>query len=146
MGRMGVARTHKGRKRWLAAGIACLLAAVVGVHLYSLSLEAHARDASASLTERARAATLATRIEPWSGKREVTAAIVEAQSLAAAGRVDDAYFLLLPLSRTVRDDQLFRETYQEVVAQKWALDARKAHQQHAKEKEDGALEPDDVFK
>ena len=50
----------------------------------------------------------------------------------------------VPLSTTVRDDPLFTATYREAVHKKIPIDARKAHQQHAREAEDGSLAPEDV--
>lgn len=77
---------------------------------------------------------------------EVEAAMRKAERLLAADDVDGAYTLLLPLSTTVRDNPAFRELYQRTVEAKWVLDARKAHQQHAKEQTGGALAPEDVFR
>ena len=89
---------------------------------------------------------LGVALEPWNRSFEVTRAVIAAQSLFAGGEVDRAYFLLLPYTRWVRGDALFRETYREVVGAKWILDARKAHLQHAREKEDGALDSGDVLR
>lgn len=122
--------------------VVVLLAAV---HAYSVQLERLARDTSRPLHERSAAAERATRLEPFSERYSVTAAILHAEEALAEGDADRAYFLLLPLSTSVRGDEYFRVTYQRAVAAKWELDARKAHQQHAKEKEGGELAPEDVF-
>ena len=129
-----------------AVAVLTLAFALAAVHGYVLTLDARARDASQPLAARSEAAAAARRLEPRNERVAVTAAIVEAQRLLAAERVDDAYELLLPYTTTVRGDELFRTTYQSVLKAKWPLDARKAHQQHAKEDAGGGLDPEDVFR
>jgi hypothetical protein len=150
MGRMSDSATRARpirRALFGAVGVLALLAIVASAgHLHAASLERTARDPSAAFRSRAAAIERARALEPWSERFEVTAAIVEAERLLDAGKVDAAYFLLLPYSTTVRDDPLFRAVYQEAARRKLPLDARKAHQQHAKEKDGGALDPEDVFK
>ena len=136
-------------KRWprtMGAVAVGMIALALAAHGYALSMERQARDQSTPLVARDRAAHRAAALEPWNRSFDVTRVVVEAQLLLARGEVDQAYFLLLPHAQTVRGDTQFRETYQKVVAAKWVLDARKAHQQHAKENEAGDLEPGDVFK
>lgn len=77
---------------------------------------------------------------------EVASAMAAAEARLSDGDVDGAYGLLLPLSTTVRDNDAFRELYQRTVKAKWPLDARKAHQQHAKEQSGGVLAPEDVWR
>lgn len=105
-----------------------------------------ARDTSVPTADRLVAATRARSLLPLSPHVQVTYAIAQADALVAEGQVDEAYRLLLPLASTVRDDPQFRATYQRVLAVKAPLDARKAHQQHAREKKGGALDEDDVLK
>lgn len=143
-----IAKT-KAEHRWWPTAVAIIIAvAVIAVaaHSYVVSLERQARDPNVTLARRSWAVNRAVALEPWSRTVVVTRAIVESQSLLARGEVDRAYFLLLPLTQTVRDDALFRRSYQDVVAEKCALDSRKAHRQHAREKEDGSLDPEDVLK
>jgi hypothetical protein len=89
-------------------------------------------------------ARIANRIEPFNGRTAATLAIARARDYLSRGDVDSAYRAMLPLSTEVRGDALFRETYQRVLALKTPTDARKAHQQHAREKPDGGLDPEDV--
>lgn len=77
---------------------------------------------------------------------EVASTMAAARVRLAGGDVDGAYGLLLPLSTTVRDNPAFRELYQRTVKAKWSLDARKAHQQHAREQSGGVLAPEDVWR
>lgn len=146
MSSMSQKKNRQGRLRLFAAAVLFLVVVAAGLHLYAVSLDGKARSFKYPVATRATAASLAARIEPWNTRFAVTRSVVEAQDLLGKGRVDDAYFLLLPLSRTVRGDDLFRQTYQQVVAQKWVLDSRKAHVQHGREKKGGALDPDDVLK
>jgi hypothetical protein len=132
---------------WQLLALATLAAlAIVGALSYAHALESAARDPSAPVSLRVASAQRASRIVWWDSHVRVTLAIARADLLVSEGRVDDAYRLLLPLSGTVRDDGLFRETYQRVLSIKTPIDARKAHQQHAREKQGGALEEDDVIK
>jgi predicted Zn-dependent protease len=105
-----------------------------------------ARDTTRPAADRLAAAARARSLLPLSPHVQTTYAIAQADALVAQGQVDDAYRLLLPLASTVRDDPQFRATYQRVLAIKWPLDARKAHQQHAREKKGGALDESDVLK
>lgn len=120
------------------------LVVVLAIHLLALGAERAARDPQAAPEMRVAAAKRAVRLEPFNPRFEVTLAIALAEQDLAAGRVDEAYFTLLPLSTTVRGDEQFRDTYRRAVALKWTVDARKAHQQHAREKAGGALDPEDV--
>lgn len=119
---------------------------LLAVHLFASAQAAVARDTSRSNAERMAAGARASSLEPFNSRFELAEAIASAQSAIDSGDADRAYALLLPYSTSVRGDELFRATYQEAVEAKWVLDARKAHQQHAKEQEDGALAPEDVFK
>ena len=65
--------------------------------------------------------------------------------LLEAGQVDPAFWLLLPYSQIVRGDPVYTSVYRQVVAAKAPLDARKAHQQHAREQTGGVLPETDVF-
>ncbi|HSK48848.1 MAG TPA: hypothetical protein VLA05_12750 [Coriobacteriia bacterium] len=139
--------TTTSRRPWLAAAVAVLcLAVVVSAHGYALRLDVRARDASFPADTRLAYSDTTLRIEPWNHAFEVTNAVAKASVLLETQRVDEAYFLLLPFAATVRGDELFRTAYQDVLEAKWALDSRKAHQQHAREKEDGELDPEDVLK
>ena len=129
-----------------AVAVLALAFALAAMHGYVLTLDARARDSSRPLPARSQDAATAHLLEPSNERIVVTAAIVEAQRLLAAKRVDDAYALLLPYTTVVRGDELFRTTYQSVLEAKWPLDARKAHQQHAKEDAGGSLDPEDVFR
>jgi hypothetical protein len=131
---------------WAASALIALAAIGVMVHLSAVSLHDVARDSSRPFPIRAGAAERAVALEPWNDGFALTAAIVEAQGLLGQGKVDEAYFLLLRYSRTVHGDALYRETYQAAVAEKWVLDARKAHVQHGREKKGGVLEPEDVLR
>lgn len=144
---MGLAgRKRAGSPRTTLTVLVYVAVLGLGVHLYAVSLESTARDVTLPIARRIAAAERALAIEPFNPSFEVTSVIVQAQSLLSSGRVDDAYFLLLPHSTTVSDDALFRSVYQGALAAKTPLDARKAHQQHAREREDGALSPDDVMR
>lgn len=85
-------------------------------------------------------------LKPFDPRPRTTLVIAEARALLDADRVGEAFWLLLPLSTVVRDDPLFTATYREAVARKTPLDARKAHQQHAREDAEGNLDPEDVEK
>jgi hypothetical protein len=124
----------------VAAVLLLLLAIVVG----AAALDRVARDKSRSATQRLQAARVAARLQPFSERAQTTLAIAEARRLLDGGEIQAAYELLLPLSAVVRGDALFRETYQEAVRRKWPIDARKAHQQHAREGRRGQLRPEDV--
>lgn len=123
-----------------------VVVAALSVHVYALSLDRTARDTTLGAPVRVNAARRAASLEPFNPRVQTTYALAKAQELVRRGRVDEAYVLLLPLSTTVRGDALFRATYQDVVRAKWPLDARKAHQQHAREATDGVLAPDDVLR
>jgi hypothetical protein len=122
------------------------LTAAAAAHRYAVSQDQVARTPSRPLSARVDAAAQAASLEPFNHSFEVTKAIVDAESMMASGDVDGAYFLLLRYAQTVRDDPLFRTTYQQAVAAKWKLDARKAHLQHAREDETGGLDAKDVFR
>lgn len=143
-------RARSQRLRPLGRAVAYALVATavlaVGGHLHVSAQVALARDVSLPVEQRLIAAERAATLEPWNEQAKVTLAIVRAQTLLDAEKVDEAYAVVFPLSQTVRGDELFRDTYQAVLTAKWPLDARKAHQQHAKEKENGDLAPEDVFK
>lgn len=115
-------------------------------HLFASAQATVARDTSRSNAERVAAGARARSLEPFNRTFALAETIAMAQSALDAGDPDLAYALLLPYSTSVRGDEVFRATYQRAVDAKWVLDARKAHQQHAKEQEDGALAPEDVFK
>ena len=141
------AQPRQHSRRWGRVIAVVVVGALLGsviMHAYAQSLEERARDRSLPPAERVDAGQSAVSIEPWNAHFRLSLAIARAQHLLAQGRVDEAYFVLLPYTQ-VRDEQL-RYTYQDVLAQKWPLDARKAHQQHAKEATGGALAPEDVFK
>lgn len=143
---MPSSRTNNQR-RWPKVTVTVLLTTlllVIGAHAYAQSLEERARDRSLTPPERVAAGRRAVAIEPWNDRFALSLTIAEAHEMVSEGRVDEAYFRLLPYSQ-IRDEQL-RMTYQDVLKLKWPLDARKAHQQHAKEQEDGALADEDVFK
>lgn len=131
-----------------AALLVVAAVAVFGIVLHAVALANHsaARNPSRALSDRRAAALRAVRLEPFNQRFRVTEAITRALVLVEGGDVDAAYFALLPLSTEVRNDALFTETYQEVNALKRPLDERKAHQQHAREKQGGRLEAEDVFK
>jgi len=148
---MGHASTHRLSMRARVAivvgvSIACVSVAAVVAHKTALSLEQVARDTTVATSARTEAAQRAIDFDPFSQRFRVTYAIAKARQLTEEGYADEAYFLLLPLASTVTSDALFRETYQDVVGAKAPGDARKAHQQHAKETTAGGLAPEDVFK
>lgn len=137
---------HRGgrRSRLAALVVGGLLLAALGYHAAALTAYEAAAEpgrASARLAHARAAATL----EPWDRRFAWRVVTLEGLALLEAGRVDDAYRLLEPLSQVVRDDALYRAVYQEVVAFKTPLDARKAHLQHAREQKGGFLREQDVF-
>lgn len=119
------------------------------VHGLLWSVSEQSRDQSLALEQRITLAHTPALLEPWNDHLQLNLAIAESRQLLMEGTqrsTDKAYELLLPYSTTVRGDSLYRRTYQDTVAAKWIFDARKAHQQHAKEKKGGQLDEKDVFK
>jgi len=138
-----MARQHARRGVALALAAAALAVIAIAWHLAALT----AYDTSAgtgTLVSRINAAELAAHLEPWSERFQWRVVTLRAQRLLNAGRIDEAFWLLEPLSQIVRGDALYRSVYQEAVHLKAPLDARKAHVQHAKEKAGGVLDPADV--
>ncbi len=134
------------RRRVVAVALVAILLAAASAHLYAESLGRHARDTSLPTAERVEAARLARTLEPWDESHDVTLRITEAEVLLERDEVDAAYSLLAPLAPIVRDDELFRSVYHRVLESKTILDSRKAHIQHAREQEDGSLDPEDVLR
>ena len=90
-------------------------------------------------------ARLASALEPWNARFTWRVVTLRAMQLLEAGQVDPAFWLLLPYSQVVRGDPVYTSVYRQVVAAKTPLDARKAHQQHAREQTGGVLPESDVF-
>ena len=134
------------RHRVIAASAVALviLIAAIGWHLTALSAY-RATEHGGTTASRLASARLASALEPWNVRFRWRAVTLRGMQLLESGRVDAAFWLLLPYSQVVRDDPLFTSVYRQVVATKAPLDARKAHQQHAREQTGGVLPESDVF-
>lgn len=98
-----------------------------------------------STADRLNAAELATRLEPWNAPFSWRVVTLRGLQLFEQGKVDQAYFLLLPYSTIVRNDDVYRTVYQEIGAVKGPIDSRKAHVQHGREQAGGFLNESDVM-
>ena len=129
------------RHRVIAASAVALviLIAAIGWHLTALSAYRATQHGGTT------ASRLASALEPWNVRFRWRAVTLRGMQLLESGRVDAAFWLLLPYSQVVRGDPLFTSVYRQVVATKAPLDARKAHQQHAREQTGGVLPESDVF-
>jgi len=135
------------KRRAVVLGLAAVMLAVVAIAWHVTAITAYrATEAQAPTSSRLSSARLAATLEPWDVRFKWRVVTLEAQQLFESGQVDAAFFLLLPYSQVVRGDEVYRSVYQQVVAAKTPLDARKAHQQHAREQAGGALRPEDVFR
>lgn len=140
------ARTASGRSRpavVFAVSATTLAFIAFAWHLSALALHG-STVGSRPLDDRIAAAQAASRIEPWNAHFEWRVVTLKAERLLDADEIDDAFWLLQPLSQEVRGDALYRAVYQRAVRLKAPLDSRKAHVQHGKEKEGGVLDPEDV--
>jgi hypothetical protein len=144
---LGSGAVTPGRITFYAVVLGLFLIALLGAttHVIAVSSEQESRSASSPDTRLA-AARRAAAIEPWNPAFDARVVTLEAEGLLAAGKVDEAYRLIEPYSRTVRGDADFRRVYQAVIKAKIPLDSRKAHLQHAREQANGYLAPEDVFK
>ena len=134
------------RRRAIAAKAVALviLIAAVGWHLTALSAY-RATEHGGTTASRLASARLASALEPWNARFTWRVVTLRAMQLLEAGQVDPAFWLLLPYSQVVRGDPVYTSVYRQVVAAKTPLDARKAHQQHAREQTGGVLPETDVF-
>ena len=129
----------------LALALGAILLAAAACH--GVALCAFRRSAGTGpVPDRLAAAGLAVALEPCNERLRWREIALEGLALLERGRVDAAYRLLEPYSQTVRGDEIYRSAYQAVVRIKTPLDARKAHQQHARERSDGTLREQDVIR
>ncbi|MDO8964455.1 MAG: hypothetical protein Q7W30_08205 [Coriobacteriia bacterium] len=135
-------RRSAGRLAMLALGLLILGAAA----WHAGTLAAFRASATGTTPARLEYARLAATLGPWDERFAWRVIALEGLSVLEQGRIVDAYRLLEPYSGIVRGDPVYRDAYQAAVRAKWPLDARKAHQQHAKEQKDGYLREEDVFK
>lgn len=127
----------------LAAGL--LLLAATAYH--SAAMVAYRDSAGGGpLPRRLKSARIAAEMEPWNARFRWRVIALDGLTLLRDGRIDDAYRLLEPWAQTVRGDAVYTDAYRRTVAEKVPLDARKAHQQHAKESSAGLLREEDVFR
>ncbi len=98
-----------------------------------------------STASRLASARLASALEPWNARFAWRAITLRGMQLLEEGRADAAFWLLEPYSQIVRGDPVYTAVYREAVDLKAPLDARKAHQQHAREQTGGVLLEKDVF-
>lgn len=136
-----------GRRRHvIAATVTALVILVAAVAWHLTALSAYrTTEHGGSTASRLASTRLASALEPWSARFGWRVVTLRAMQLFEAGQVDAAFWLLLPYSQVVRGDPVYTSVYRQVVAAKAPLDARKAHQQHAREQTGGVLPESDVF-
>jgi hypothetical protein len=121
-----------------------LLLAAGAWHLTALSAY-RATEHGGTTASRLASARLASALEPWNVRFAWRVVTLRGMQLLEAGQVDAAFWLLLPYTQIVRDDPVYTSVYRQAVALKTPLDARKAHQQHAREQTGGVLLEKDVI-
>lgn len=113
-------------------------------HFTALAAFRTAED-TGPVADRLSRARLASTLEPWDGRYARRVIALQGLELLRAGEVDAAFRLLYPYWEVATDDRVFGSVYREVMAIKMPLDARKAHQQHAREQSSGVLLEKDVI-
>ncbi len=128
----------------IAAAVFVALIVLAGAyHGYAASVWHTARDRSVPVAERIPLARKAAALEPFNSKFAVTVKTVEAENLMQHHVYRFAWSLVDPISENAVVDPYFKQVYQELYVKKLAEDSRKAHQQHAREKQGGGLDPQD---
>jgi hypothetical protein len=133
------------RRRAVVLAMAVVALAIAGAVWHVVALGAYdSTDSAAPVASRLSSARLAAALEPWDASFTWRVVTLEGLQLFQRGRIDSAFWLLEPYSQTVRGDPVYHSVYQEVVAAKTPLDARKAHVQHSREGTGGVLLEKDV--
>lgn len=121
-------------------------AVALATHGVATALDRRARDGRVDVPERLQAATMAAALEPFDRDSAATRAIVLAERHLAADAPHAAYRALEPFAGRGEFDADFRYVYRRASRERMAEDARKAHQQHAREDEEGGLATEDVLR
>jgi hypothetical protein len=133
----------------IASVLGVVAVAALGVHLYAESAYRRSLATTATLEQRAAAARLAARIEPWNARFATRATVMGewllgSQLLAQGKYLASTDLLAVAYRRDVGDKELLALFVKSqdllTVSTNW-----KAHVQHAREGPGGTLRPQDVI-
>lgn len=131
---------HRSRALRPAAFLIAVVLAGAAYHAYAVKIERRARDRSVRAVLRLDDARLATRLEPFNRRFEVTYTIVRAEALYDLGAELVAYDLMHPDVAEAVVDPYFKAVYHDVNQARIRASARKAHVQHGREKAGGVVD------